>query len=62
MNQKHEDMKIHGAKKDRFEEETKYFKLKWKNFLEEGDPYYSKNFSLEDAQFRIREEGKSKND
>ena len=42
-------------KKLRFENESNNFKTKWKNFLESGDPYYSKNFSLVNCNFMIKE-------
>ena len=42
-------------KRARFENEANNFKEKWKYFLEKGDPYYSKNFSLENSNFTIRE-------
>lgn len=42
-------------KKARFENEANNFKLKWKHFLEKGDPYYNKNFSLKNSNFTIKE-------
>ncbi len=32
----------------RFNNEVKYFKAKWKKFLNDGDPYYNPNFTLKD--------------
>lgn len=32
----------------RFNNEVKYFKTKWKKFLNDGDPYYNANFTLKD--------------
>lgn len=35
------------VKEYRFNQEVKYFKKKWKDFLKQGDPYYNPNFSRE---------------
>jgi len=35
----------------RFAEEVERFKIKWKDFLEKGDPYYNKNFNGENQNF-----------
>ena len=43
-------------KKERFKKEIKYFKEKWKLFLETGDPYYNINLSRENAQYSIKNE------
>lgn len=40
-------------KQARFEEETKNFQNKWKDFLEKGDPYYNPNFSRQNCNFEI---------
>ena len=39
---------------ERFEFEANNFKNKWKVFLEKGDPYYNKNFTLETCNFDIK--------
>lgn len=38
---------------ERFNKECNNFKEKWKKVIEKGDPYYSKNFSLESCNFDI---------
>ena len=39
--------------KARFKEESDKFKAKWKDYIEAGDPYYNKNFSLDSCNFNI---------
>ncbi len=39
---------------ERFNIEASNFKAKWKSFLEKGDPYYNKNFSLDTCNFDIK--------
>jgi len=39
---------------ERFNKESNNFKTKWKHFLEKGDPYYNKNFSLNTCNFDIK--------
>ncbi len=41
-------------KRARFIGEVERFQSKWKRQLEEGDPYYNPNFSLDDANFSIK--------
>lgn len=41
-------------KQERFQNEIKLFRLKWKLILEAGDPYYSPNLTLEKEDFSIR--------
>ncbi len=43
-----------GSKNTRFNQELNYCKEKWKNFLENGDPYYNPNLSLNPTNFRIK--------
>lgn len=38
---------------ERFEKESNNFKIKWKSFLEKGDPYYNKNFTRNTCNFDI---------
>lgn len=38
----------------RFNKESNNFKTKWKHFLEKGDPYYNRNFSLDTCNFDIK--------
>lgn len=38
----------------RFQGEIKRFQKKWKKILEEGDPYFNKNFRLDIEDYRIR--------
>lgn len=42
-----------GEKAKRYQEESNYFRDKWKLVIDEGDPYYNKNFSLERSDFSI---------
>lgn len=41
-------------KQDRFQGEIKRFRQKWESILEEGDPYYNPNLTLEKDDFSIR--------
>jgi len=41
-------------KKRKLAAEMALFKAKWKNVLEAGDPYYNCNFSLDNANYRIK--------
>lgn len=45
---------ISEEKQVRFEKEANNFKIKWKSFIEKGDPYYNKNFSLNTCNFDIK--------
>ncbi len=40
-------------KKERFRQEVQQFRSKWKKVLEDGDPYYNPNFSLDRADYYI---------
>lgn len=40
-------------KKKRFRQEVQMFRGKWKKVIEEGDPYYNPNFSLDRSDFYI---------
>jgi GT2 family glycosyltransferase len=37
----------------RFNKEIEYFKQKWSDFLQKGDPYYNPNLTLEREDFSI---------
>ena len=41
-------------KAKRYEEECKLFKERWKDLLEQGDPYYNPNFTLDRSDFSLR--------
>ena len=41
-------------KQARFLSEARYIREKWGNLIDEGDPYYSKNLTLEKGDFSIR--------
>ena len=45
---------ITHEKKRKLTNEIALFKLKWKNELATGDPYYNRNFSLNNANFSIK--------
>ena len=40
-------------KAERYEEECKIFRARWKDILEKGDPYYNPNFSLDDSDYTL---------
>lgn len=42
------------AKKERYMEECEAFKQKWSKELEQGDPYYNPNFSLDYSDYSLR--------
>lgn len=44
-----------SEKKDRFKKEVNLFRNKWKKVLDDGDPYYNPNFSLDRADYYIPE-------
>lgn len=46
------DMSGDNAK--RYNEESEYFRNKWKDVLEAGDPYYNPNFSLDKSDFSLK--------
>lgn len=41
-------------KQKRFNREIQYMKEHWSHILEEGDPYYNKNFSLNTCNYTLR--------
>lgn len=43
-----------GEKAKRYEEESKRFREKWRKELEQGDPYYNPNFSLDRSDFSLK--------
>lgn len=43
-------------KQKRFNEEIQRFKNKWHSLLQQGDPYFNKNFSLDSSFFEIKED------
>lgn len=45
---------VDAAKTKRYEEESQYFREKWKTVLEKGDPYYNPNFSLDYSDYSLR--------
>ena len=45
-----------SEKHERFKKEIKYFRDKWKDVLDAGDPYYNPNLSLMYGDCRLREE------
>ncbi len=54
----HHESKTRGyedtaEKRERFRKETKYFKNKWKDFLQKGDTYYNPNLTLLAEDFSI---------
>jgi GT2 family glycosyltransferase len=40
-------------KRKRFEQEIKFFQTKWRNILEQGDPYYNPNLTLTAEDFSL---------
>jgi hypothetical protein len=42
-----------AEKKKRFHEEKEYFKLKWSDFLQKGDPYYNPNLTMDHEDFSL---------
>ena len=53
MNQNPEGMRILLKKQARFQGEVKKFQDRWTGILEEGDPYYNKNFPVTIAPFTL---------
>lgn len=43
-----------GEKAERYNRESEQFRTKWKEVLEEGDPYYNANFSLDRSDFSLK--------
>lgn len=46
-----------GEKAERYNQESAHFRDKWKKELQQGDPYYNPNFSLDRSDFSLRVEG-----
>ena len=46
-----------GEKAERYNRESAHFRDKWKKELQQGDPYYNPNFSLDRSDFSLRVEG-----
>ncbi len=44
----------HGENAKRYDKESEAFRTKWKDLLEQGDPYYNPNFSLDRSDFALR--------
>ena len=45
-----------GAGAERYEKESALFRERWKEMLEQGDPYYNPNFSLDRSDFALKVE------
>ena len=43
-----------GEKAERYNRESAMFREKWSTVLEQGDPYYNPNFSLDRSDFALR--------
>lgn len=43
-----------GEKAERYNRESKAFREKWRTILEQGDPYYNVNFSLDKSDFSLK--------
>ncbi len=43
-----------GDNAERYNKESEYFRNKWKDVLEAGDPYYNPNFSLDRSDFSLK--------
>ncbi len=43
-----------GEKAERYNRESEQFRAKWKAILEQGDPYYNPNFSLDRSDFALK--------
>lgn len=51
---------LEGKNAERYEKESALFRERWKELLEQGDPYYNPNFSLERSDFALKiSEGKA---
>ncbi len=46
-----------GAKAERYNQESEKFRERWKSILEQGDPYYNVNFSLDRSDFSVKTDG-----
>ena len=45
---------LHGENAARYEEEAARFRERWKVLLEQGDPYYNPNFTLERCDYSLK--------
>lgn len=45
---------MQGDNAERYNKESEYFRTKWKEVLEAGDPYYNPNFSLDKSDFSLK--------
>ena len=45
-----------GERAERYERESAFFRERWKELLEQGDPYYNPNFSLDRSDFALRKD------
>ncbi len=45
---------LHGANADRYNQEAARFRERWKTLLEQGDPYYNPNFTLEKSDYSLK--------
>lgn len=45
---------LSGANAERYEKESALFRERWKDLLEQGDPYYNPNFSLDRSDFALK--------
>lgn len=45
---------LSGENAARYEKESELFRERWKELLEQGDPYYNPNFSLDRSDFALR--------
>ena len=43
-----------GEKAERYNKESEMFRKKWKEVLDQGDPYYNVNFSLDRSDFSLK--------
>jgi GT2 family glycosyltransferase len=43
-----------GSRQQRYEKEVQRFRDKWANFLDQGDPYYNRNLTLESEDYTLR--------
>ncbi len=47
---------LSGENAERYDKEAALFKERWKELLEQGDPYYNPNFSLDRSDFALKVE------
>ncbi len=45
---------LHGANAARYNQEAAWFRERWKTLLEQGDPYYNPNFTLEKSDYSLK--------